>query len=215
MASTARDSKITCLTGICKNLAARVEILENEIAQLKVRLSNFEEEDIGGAMVDEEEAKARVFGRPSLKDRGQMELDRDQILSFLSSRWIEISQLLATSTTANELQTGFFENYIDPKLISHRGLDILFNNAGSLFLFINDSNRYQGDAIEIASAMAGVPEMEPRSSYDYFLAKKNRNQFKAQQFGAMTARTTRVSRGKRRKPKVEPSEMNAENSVQS
>jgi hypothetical protein len=133
MASTARDSKITRLTGICKKLAARVETLENENAQLNIRLSNFEEEDIGGAMVDEEEAKARVFGRPPLKDRGQMELDRDQILSFLSTRWIEISQLLAGSTTANELQAGFFENYIAPKLISHRGLDILFNNASSLF----------------------------------------------------------------------------------
>jgi hypothetical protein len=41
--------------------------------------------------------------------------------------------------------------------------------------------------------MAGVPEMKPRSWYDYFLAKKNRNRFDAQQFGAMKDRETRRS----------------------
>jgi hypothetical protein len=71
-------------------------------------------------------------------------------------------------------------------------------------LFIKDGSRYKGDAIEVASAMAGVPEMEPRSSYDYFLAKKNRDKFGAQQFGGIKARDKRISEGKRRGARLKP-----------
>ena len=54
------------------------------------------------------------------------------------------------------------------------------------------------------SAMAGVPEMETHSSYDYFLAKKNKDKFEAQQVGAMKERDARISAGKGGKPRSKP-----------
>jgi hypothetical protein len=204
MAFTARNSEIIRLTGICEKPTASVKTLQNEIVRLNVRLTDLEEGDPWGTKVEQEETAEAVSGRPPLKDRDQMELDREQILSFLSPRWIAIKRMLAVSTCLNDLQTVLFESYIAPKQISHRGLDILFNNADQLFLFISEGDRYKGDAIEIASAMAGVPEMEPRSSYDYFLAKRNRGKFKAQQVGAMKERDERISEGKKRKASGNP-----------
>jgi hypothetical protein len=173
MAFIARNSEIIRLTGICEKLTANVDALQSEVAQLKARLTDLEEGDPWGTKVEEEQTPKPALGRPPLKDRDQMEFDYVQILSFINPRWDEIKQMLAVSKSANEIQKALFEPFIAKQMISHPGLDILFNNADVLFKFISDSDRYQGDAIEIAAAMAGVPEMKPRSSYDCFLAKEN------------------------------------------
>jgi hypothetical protein len=124
-----------------------------------------------------------------------MKSNRDQVLSFISPRWVKIEQILDAATSASSLQGALFERFIGAGPISHTGLDILFNNAGSLFLFIKDDSRYKGDAIEVASAMTGVPEMEPRISYDYFLAKKNRGKFWCSTgWGARSKRQTNFGR---------------------
>jgi hypothetical protein len=199
MAVTARNFEIIRLTGICEKLAARVEKLEDEVAQLKVRLTDLEEGDPWGTKVEEEETTKPALGRPPLKDRDQMESDYAQILSFLNPRWTTIKRMLSRVRLAKGLRKALSKRFFSRKEIPHRGLDILFNNADVLVKFISDRRRYKGDAIEIAAAMAGVPEMEPRSSYDYFLAKKNRDKFDAQQFGAIDTRVARISAGKRRK----------------
>jgi hypothetical protein len=202
MAFTTRSPEIIRLTGICQESAESIRKLENAVADLKARLSELEEGDPYGLKSDDEEKPRTALGRRPKKSRGQMEVNRDQILSFVSPRWIEIEEILADATAANDVQKALFERYIASELISHPGLDILFNNAGSLFLFIKDGSRYRGDAVEVASAMAGVPDMAPRSSYDYFLAKKNRSKFDAQQLGAMKVRSKRISKGKRREPRL-------------
>jgi hypothetical protein len=55
------------------------------------------------------------------------------------------------------------------------------------------------EAFELASAMAGVLEgLSPRSSLDYFLARKNLGKFRGVHFAAMQEREARILASKKR-----------------
>jgi hypothetical protein len=200
MAFTARDDDFLALTRFCEKLAAKVESCEQEVAQLKTRLSKIERGDPYGLEDDEEpESPPTKIGRPTLKDRGQMELDRDHILSFLQTDWLAIEQIIADSESTEDLQAALSARFLPAKR-GNPGFERLLNYSKQLRKFLTESRRYQGDPLEIACAMAGVPEMKPRSSFDSFFAKKNLGKFNAQHVGVMEERRKRIAVGKKRKP---------------
>jgi hypothetical protein len=129
-----------------------------------------------------------------------MEHNRDRILGFLQLFWAEIVPMIAQAQSASQLRESLSGRFGYLRS-NYPGLDILLNHPIELWSFIKDSGRYNGHAIEIASAMAGVPEMKPRSSFDYFFAKANINEFKAQPVWAMAERTKRIAANKRRQPR--------------
>jgi hypothetical protein len=131
------------------------------------------------------------------RKREQMELSRDLILTAVQMYSSTLRTLMEKAKSAQELRTELLLSFLKPSM-QNRGLMILLNHSESLWKFIH-SNRYNGDAIEIASAIAGAPMlMEPRTSLDYFLAKKNKANFQAIQFGAEAERNNRISSSKRR-----------------
>src|ERR1700733_11305731 len=131
------------------------------------------------------------------RKREQMELYRDLILKAVQMYFNTLRTMMEKAKSAQELRTELLLAFLESSM-QNRGLMILLNHSESLWKFIH-SNRYNGDAIEIASAMAGAPlGLEPRTSLDYFLAKKNRGNFRAIQFGAYKDRQNRISSSKRR-----------------
>ena len=127
----------------------------------------------------------------------QIELYRDLVLTAVQMHFGTLQTLLEKAESARELRTGLLLAF-PPSSIQNRGLMILLNHSESLWKFVH-SDRYNGDPIEIASAMAGAPlKMGPRTSLDHFLAKKNRANFRAIQFGANEHRKRRISLSKRR-----------------
>jgi hypothetical protein len=133
------------------------------------------------------------------KKREHIELYRDLILTAVQMYFSTLRTLMEKAKSSQDLRTELLLTFPKPSM-QNRGLMILLNHSESLWKFIH-SNRYSGDAIEIASAMAGAPlGLEPRTSLDYFLAKKNRGDFRAIQFGANADRKKRISLSKRRDP---------------
>jgi hypothetical protein len=122
---------------------------------------------------------------------------RDSILGFIQLYRIEFNQLVEVCRSAGALKVGLSTTFAQQS-INDRGLRILLDHPKELWRFLK-SDRYNGDPIELASAMAGVLEgLKPRSSLDYFLAKKNLRNFRGVHFAAMLEREDRILRSKKR-----------------
>ena len=204
MESEQQNPEIIRLTGICEELSARVLALENQNAQIIERLAKLEVGDENDAGLPEEtEPPVIALGNAGKLSRVELEHRRDCLLGFLEPRWSEVEAIIANAKSALALQAALFDKY-SGLIRSESGVKSLIENQDALWSFVRMSGRYGGQAIDIASAMAGVPELEPRTSHDYLLAKKHRGKSDAIPFGAMNERTKRISASKRRKPGSTP-----------
>ena len=200
--SEQQNPEIIRLTGICEELSARVLALENQNAQLIERLSRLEVEDENDAGLSENtEPPVIELGNTGKLGRAELEHRRDRLLAFLESRWSEVEAIIAEAKSALALQAALFDKYSD-LIRNEPGVKSMVENPDALWGFVKTSGRYGGQAIDIASAMAGVPKLEPRTSHDYLLAKKHRDKSNAIPFGAMNERAKRISASKRRKQRA-------------
>ncbi len=192
MKSEQQNQDISRLTGICEELSARLTELDQRVAHLTERVSELESGDPDGIVVeiDEEESKM-PFGRPQLKHRAALGHQRDRVLGFLQLHMKEVAKMIEDATSADSLRAALLKRY-GKQRPRDAGVAILLEYPEELWSFITKSGRYHGDAVELASAMAGPPEMKPRAALDYFLSKENAGNLKAQQVGAMKERTDRI-----------------------
>ncbi len=196
MAKRTQNDEIFRLTQICEGLAADVSQLQSRVAELEARVSELTEGDADGTYPDSDEEEAETpRGRPPLKPAPELEHRRDFILRFLQSHWEEVERFIKNANSAYALQGALLDRFSSLK-DQEPGLAILLKHPEELWSFIAKSGRYYGDAIALASAMAGVPDMEPRTSHDHLLAKKNANKFHAIHHGEMKARQRRISASK-------------------
>jgi hypothetical protein len=150
---------------------------------------------------DIEEVKRKTLGglEPFHKRERRSRLceARDCVLGFLHLHRIEFNKLAGVCRSAQALNIGLSIRFAQQSN-NDRGLRILLDHPKELWRFLK-SDRYNGDPIELASAMAGVLEgLSPRSSLDYFLARKNLGRFRGIHFAAMQEREARILASKKR-----------------
>lgn len=155
MKSEQQNQDISRLTGICEELSARLTELDQRVAHLTERVSELESGDPDGIVVeiDEEESKM-PFGRPQLKHRAALGHQRDRVLGFLQLHMKEVAKMIEDATSADSLRAALLKRY-GKQRPRDAGVAILLEYPEELWSFITKSGRYHGDAVELASAMAG------------------------------------------------------------
>jgi hypothetical protein len=145
--------------------------------------------DIDVATIPETTSKERRRSRQSE--------NRDRVLGFVLLHRAKLDELVKRSRSATMLKKNLVSNFPEQS-VHDFGLRIFLQHPKELWRYLN-SDRYNGDPIELASAMAGVPEgMSARRSLDYFLAKRNLRNHRGVHFAAMHEREDRILSSKAR-----------------
>ena len=141
-----------------------------------------------------------LFARESpekQKLRSQRVENRDRLLGFLQLHRLKFNELVERTESPSDLRAALFTEFSEQS-VNDRAFRILLHHPNELWNFLK-SDRYNGDPIALASAMASAPEgKSPRTSLDYFLAKRNQENFKGVHFGAVQEREDRILASKMR-----------------
>lgn len=156
---------------ILKNdLTARLQSLEEEVVALRSRVAKLEErayarqedDDMLLSELREGPPPVRMGRRPLLTD--QELLPRlEGLVMLLEGLWPYFEAAIEEATNAEHLAT-----LLRGKLPNRDGDTVfrkLFNNYVAFWDFVT-SDRFNHTPQQVACAMAGVPEMEPRTSLD-------------------------------------------------
>jgi hypothetical protein len=123
--------------------------------------------------------------------------NRDRLLGFIQLHKFQFNELAENCDSAADLRISLFTVFA-AQSVHNRAFRILLHYPNELWSFLK-SERYNGDPIELASAMACLPDgLSPRTSLDYFLARKNINNFRAANFAAIQEREFRILTSKKR-----------------
>jgi hypothetical protein len=161
---------------------SEIQLLTEKIAQLEKRVAELEKRfvepsDNSGA-IDLADARYRLSsdgvsapvesvetpskrGRPPLVPRDQLAWRRDELINFIEVRWPDLLRHMKRPKSIDDLLEAI--KNASPGAQTNWPYLHLKENVGKLWKFLS-SDRYTGEPRQIAYAMAGVPDMEWRSS---------------------------------------------------
>lgn len=141
-------------------LTRKLEVLEKRLEQLEARVPFLDASSLtpfGGG----EETIGRLGRKPRIS---RMELfgRRERLANYCSFNWPELTWILGNAKDASSAAL-LIQKHLQPGISNEH--EHLCKNAEPLWAFVK-SNRYHGDPRHIANAMAGVPIISWRTSWN-------------------------------------------------
>jgi hypothetical protein len=138
----------------------------------RAQMRAFEERQIE-ALAGVLEGRHRAPGRPFKFDADQVLLFRNSLVCFMESNWPELRNALENPKSKGRILAAL-QPYIARKHVvaAYELADFLAREIDSLWEFLN-SGRYTRDPRQIANALAGVPQVSWRRSFDFCGKKEN------------------------------------------
>jgi len=167
--NSTQDSQIILLTQKIADLEKRIEALEMRDCVVVEADGTY---DLTAAENRSWEREPKVIHRPSAPvkrgRRPRISLDdyqsrRNDLLTFLQIRWSDLAEVMLNPENLEHLLRII--DSASPGAKRAWTYQHLAENIGTLWTFLM-SGRYTGQPIQIANAIAGVPELSWRSSLD-------------------------------------------------
>ena len=167
--NSTQDSQILLLTQKIADLEKRIEALEMRDCVVVEADGTY---DLTAAENRSWEREPKVIHRPSAPvkrgRRPRISLDdyqsrRNDLLTFLQIRWSDLAEVMLNPENLEHLLRTI--DSASPGAKRAWTYQHLAENIGTLWTFLM-SGRYTGQPIQIANAIAGVPELSWRSSLD-------------------------------------------------
>lgn len=154
-------------------MTARLEELEEELGLLRSRVrkleSNHKEDEIETQMLPQLEEEAPVigpskpFGRPPLVSEDELKRRLRALLWRLEVFWPEFEEAIDEAADADSLGALLVQKC--PGRENEHVFEKIFAHRKEMWEFVT-GDRFDGTAERLACALAGVPEMKVRSSFD-------------------------------------------------
>ncbi len=90
---------------------------------------------------------------------------RDNLYEYCSFHWPELTLVIAKAKSAEDLKAYLEFGFTSTDTRYAEAAMRLITNASALFAF-KRSGRYHGDPIQVANALAGIPELKWRTSWN-------------------------------------------------
>jgi hypothetical protein len=182
--NSTQKSDIALLTGKIAQLEKRMREIENQLSDLK----SYELEasdrkygifaDFGNDPISAEAPPKKLGRRPRIAPE-EMAQRRDYLVEFIEIRWPDLVTGITRRATREKLLATI--NRACPGAESTDGYIQLTKHIAALQEFLR-SGRYKGEPRQIAYALAGLPEMAWRSSFDYCTKNPSSNQIRPEAF---------------------------------
>jgi len=139
-------------------LTRKMEVLENRLQRLEARLSVIDPT----FLMKSREQGLRRRGRTPRLSRMELFGIRERLVHYCSFNWPELVWILNYAQDASDA-ARLIQRHLEPGIWNEH--EHLYQNADQLWSFVK-SKRYHGDPRQVADAMAGVPKLSWRTSWN-------------------------------------------------
>ena len=205
-----------------------IEALDNELQRALQRIEKLEramaENGLEVSSSASWEPKKRNMGRPRGVEMDELRQRASSLSLWLEDNWPEISLGIRMAKNEQQLAEVFRSNRLNPSVFERPFYKEPERFAGDCWRFIHAekrSNKYGGNPRNLAAAMAGLPEISPRTSFNRcagwlnkkgypvrtrayrdYLQRKFSDRFRMLLNATSTEEVAKILRGTRSKDKV-------------